>query len=53
MFVEKHGVQHTHSFKKGYRQTRNGSGVVYILFWVCTSCPYREAYDLSHEEPRK
>jgi hypothetical protein len=44
---------HKHTLKRAYKRTRNVNGPAFILSWICVGCPFRQAFDLTHDEPVK
>jgi len=44
------GPRDTTEARKCYRYNK---GPRWILYWACTTCPFREAFDLTHNNPKK
>lgn len=59
MITQKGTGQHKHTFRTAYKKDWGvpsnesyNKGERYILLRVCTTCPFKQAYDLTHDEPR-
>lgn len=52
--ILKHGETHKHVLRQGYTKDKYENGTRYIKVWVCITknCGFKEAYDLTHEEPK-
>lgn len=44
--IQKHGVIHSHTLKRAYKKTRFKDSTRFMLLWICTTCPFKQAYDL-------
>lgn len=58
MFVQKNKTDHKHTFKRAFKKDIGvpgnesySKGTRYLLMWICTGCPLKDTYDLTHEQP--